>query len=105
MSVEQLNSPLRSGHHNNSKGNEGDDIKTDGRGPTGTGGKRKYRRHPKVSNLPSVWRVCVLFRFSRTWLIICATLQADENAPERPPSAYVIFSNSERRRSSIEIAY
>ena len=24
------------------------------------------------------------------------TLQADENAPERPPSAYVIFSNSER---------
>lgn len=48
---------------------------------------------------------CVLFRFSRTWLIICATLQADENAPERPPSAYVIFSNSERRRSSIEVAY
>jgi len=31
-------------------------------------GKRKYRRHPKP----------------------------DENAPERPPSAYVIFSNSEK---------
>lgn len=26
-------------------------------------------------------------------------LQADENAPERPPSAYVIFSNSERHHS------
>ncbi|KAF2429875.1 hypothetical protein EJ08DRAFT_262648 [Tothia fuscella] len=34
----------------------------------GTGTKRKYRRHPK----------------------------ADENAPERPPSAYVIFSNRVR---------
>lgn len=27
-------------------------------------------------------------------LIKCRNQQADENAPERPPSAYVIFSNS-----------
>ncbi|XPS79531.1 hypothetical protein M3J09_011512 [Ascochyta lentis] len=37
-------------------------------GSTGTSTKRKYRRHPKP----------------------------DENAPERPPSAYVIFSNQVR---------
>jgi len=37
-------------------------------GAPATGTKRKYRRHPK----------------------------ADENAPERPPSAYVIFSNQVR---------
>ncbi|RMZ73951.1 nonhistone chromosomal [Pyrenophora seminiperda CCB06] len=36
--------------------------------PSGTGAKRKYRRHPKP----------------------------DEHAPERPPSAYVIFSNQVR---------
>ncbi|KAI4691175.1 uncharacterized protein J4E92_002934 [Alternaria infectoria] len=36
--------------------------------PNGTGAKRKYRRHPKP----------------------------DEHAPERPPSAYVIFSNQVR---------
>ncbi|KIW01710.1 uncharacterized protein PV09_06887 [Verruconis gallopava] len=36
--------------------------------PSSAGTKRKYRRHPK----------------------------ADENAPERPPSAYVIFSNQVR---------
>ncbi|CAI9635260.1 unnamed protein product [Alternaria burnsii] len=36
--------------------------------PGGTGAKRKYRRHPKP----------------------------DEHAPERPPSAYVIFSNQVR---------
>ncbi|KAJ4987173.1 HMG box protein [Stagonosporopsis vannaccii] len=39
-----------------------------GDGSTGTSTKRKYRRHPKP----------------------------DENAPERPPSAYVIFSNQVR---------
>ncbi|KAI9693719.1 MAG: hypothetical protein M1822_002990 [Bathelium mastoideum] len=38
------------------------------RGGGGTSTKRKYRRHPKP----------------------------DENAPERPPSAYVIFSNKTR---------
>ncbi|QSZ35118.1 hypothetical protein DSL72_007983 [Monilinia vaccinii-corymbosi] len=42
------------------------DIKEGGSGPHGA--KRKYRRHPKT----------------------------DENAPERPPSAYVIFSNKMR---------
>lgn len=42
------------------------DAKEGGSGPHGA--KRKYRRHPK----------------------------ADENAPERPPSAYVIFSNKMR---------
>ncbi|KFY63953.1 hypothetical protein V496_03546 [Pseudogymnoascus sp. VKM F-4515 (FW-2607)] len=40
----------------------------DGGASTQPSGKRKYRRHPK----------------------------ADENAPERPPSAYVIFSNKMR---------
>ncbi|KAI9821565.1 MAG: hypothetical protein M1832_003239 [Thelocarpon impressellum] len=39
-----------------------------GKAGPGQGGKRKYRRHPK----------------------------ADENAPDRPPSAYVIFSNKTR---------
>ena len=44
-------------------------TKADGRDGGGTqGAKRKYRRHPKP----------------------------DENAPERPPSAYVIFSNKMR---------
>ncbi|KAI9640927.1 hypothetical protein NHQ30_010768 [Ciborinia camelliae] len=42
------------------------DAKEGGSGPHGA--KRKYRRHPKT----------------------------DENAPERPPSAYVIFSNKMR---------
>ncbi|KAM3066849.1 hypothetical protein ACMFMF_009902 [Clarireedia jacksonii] len=42
------------------------DVKEGGSGPHGA--KRKYRRHPKP----------------------------DENAPERPPSAYVIFSNKMR---------
>jgi hypothetical protein len=42
------------------------DAKDGGNGPHGA--KRKYRRHPKP----------------------------DENAPERPPSAYVVFSNKMR---------
>ncbi|MCJ1387840.1 hypothetical protein MMC18_000683 [Xylographa bjoerkii] len=45
--------------------NDGVGDKHDNRRGGGRGGKRKYRRHPKP----------------------------DENAPERPPSAYVIFSN------------
>ncbi|KAK4698052.1 hypothetical protein P7C71_g130, partial [Lecanoromycetidae sp. Uapishka_2] len=49
-------------------GGRREDNKTDARSNTGVGGKRKYRRHPKP----------------------------DENAPERPPSAYVIFSNKIR---------
>lgn len=44
------------------------DTKDGGVGGLNHGAKRKYRRHPK----------------------------ADENAPERPPSAYVIFSNKMR---------
>lgn len=44
-------------------------VKGDSKPPAGKhGAKRKYRRHPK----------------------------SDENAPERPPSAYVIFSNKMR---------
>ncbi|KAF3006024.1 hypothetical protein E8E13_010662 [Curvularia kusanoi] len=46
-----------------------------GEGNTGVSTKRKYRRHPKVSFLLA---------------------NPDENAPERPPSAYVIFSNQVR---------
>ncbi|CAF9927833.1 MAG: hypothetical protein ALECFALPRED_003893 [Alectoria fallacina] len=68
VNVEQLNSPLRSGHYEDCQTNGGDESRTDGQGVTGAGGKRKYRRHPK----------------------------ADDNAPERPPSAYVIFSNKIR---------
>ncbi|KAL2054701.1 hypothetical protein ABVK25_005005 [Lepraria finkii] len=46
----------------------GGENRVDVKRGTGVGGKRKYRRHPK----------------------------ADENAPERAPSAYVIFSNKIR---------
>ncbi|KAK7177884.1 HMG box protein, partial [Paraphaeosphaeria sporulosa] len=42
---------------------------------TPSGAKRKYTRHPKP----------------------------DEHAPERPPSAYVIFSNRERRPSPLTL--
>ncbi|KAI9797014.1 MAG: hypothetical protein M1833_005847 [Piccolia ochrophora] len=52
---------------------EGEDAQSSNQGesarpPVGSSGKRKYRRHPK----------------------------RDDNAPERPPSAYVIFSNKIR---------
>lgn len=67
-----LASPTRSPPVENGRVGGADDKvsgKSDGRAYAGsTGGKRKYRRHPK----------------------------ADENAPERPPSAYVIFSNKIR---------
>ena len=65
---------LASPRHTPSDDRQSDDpklagVKLDGRDSTGThGAKRKYRRHPKP----------------------------DENAPERPPSAYVIFSNKMR---------
>ena len=49
VSVEQLSTPFISGHHDDYQGNGRDDSRPDGRGATGTGGKRKYRRHPKVS--------------------------------------------------------
>lgn len=62
-------------HTNHLDDRAGDDQsasrgKGDGKEQSGVsnGGKRKYRRHPK----------------------------SDENAPERPPSAYVIFSNKIR---------
>ena len=104
MSLEQLNSPFRSGQHDDCKGKGGDESKTaDGRSATGTGGKRKYRRHPKVLTWSLRGDVACCFDFSLIWLTIWATLQADENAPERPPSAYVIFSNSESRRSGTKI--
>ncbi|GAB7357451.1 hypothetical protein MBLNU459_g8373t2 [Dothideomycetes sp. NU459] len=47
------------------------------------GQKRKYRRHPKQT-LQVYYGLTELFT------------QADEFAPERPPSAYVIFSNQMR---------
>lgn len=53
-------------HGDEPKVGGGRDAKDGGSGPHGA--KRKYRRHPKT----------------------------DENAPERPPSAYVIFSNKMR---------
>ncbi|KAF6235904.1 hypothetical protein HO173_006100 [Letharia columbiana] len=68
VTMEQLHSSFRSGHRDHRQSNGGDESRTDGQDATGAGGKRKYRRHPKT----------------------------DENAPERPPSAYVIFSNKIR---------
>jgi hypothetical protein len=57
---------------------------------TGTGTKRKYRRHPKVSQdvIPANAINIVPHAPDSS-----DHRQADENAPERPPSAYVIFSN------------
>lgn len=48
VSVEQLNSPYGAGHHHDRQSNGGDESRIDGQGATGLGGKRKYRRHPKV---------------------------------------------------------
>ncbi|KAI1374076.1 hypothetical protein F4677DRAFT_447720 [Hypoxylon crocopeplum] len=45
--------------------------------------KRKYRRHPKV-------------RLSLAINMLSRFCLPDENAPERPPSAYVLFSNKMR---------
>ena len=59
MTVESLNSPFRSGHHDDRQGHGGDESRADGQG---AGGKRKYRRHPKVSTF-LLW-LSVLFRFS-----------------------------------------
>jgi len=50
----------------------------------GAGTKRKYRRHPKVSE----HNIIVTYGAELT-----TPSQPDENAPERPASAYVIFSN------------
>ncbi|KAK4986042.1 hypothetical protein LTR50_005565 [Elasticomyces elasticus] len=57
--------------------------------PATATGKRKYRRHPKVR---SSTRSCLYFVYE-----LCSPkAQPDENGPERPPSAYVIFSNRMR---------
>lgn len=108
VSVEQLNSAFRSGHHDDRQSNGGDESRTDGQGSTGAGGKRKYRRHPKVETLNFCrGDVARLFDSPGTYLanFFSETSQADENAPERPPSAYVIFSNSERHHSCPEKYY
>ena len=51
-----------------------------------TGAKRKYRRHPKV---------CLKLVQCKPAIHSPNFIQPDEHAPERPPSAYVIFSNRE----------
>ncbi|MCJ1431678.1 hypothetical protein MMC27_001033 [Xylographa pallens] len=70
VSLDQIvPSPIRTTSNDDYRHEDGDNNgggdKHDKRRGDGRGGKRKYRRHPKP----------------------------DENAPERPPSAYVIFSN------------
>lgn len=52
-----------------------------------TGNKRKYRRHPKVS---------LLDFYPRHKTVLLTPIQPDDNAPDRPPSAYVLFSNRKR---------
>ncbi|KAK7178680.1 High mobility group protein B3 [Paraphaeosphaeria sporulosa] len=56
--------------------------------------KRKYTRHPKVSTVQA--RHFHAFAQANTYLCITNLTQPDEHAPERPPSAYVIFSNQVR---------
>lgn len=73
-------------------------------GGTAVAQKRKYRRHPKVcwyqipitdlqpcaANRPFFWTIVG----PNETLANTHPPQPDENAPERPPSAYVLFSNS-----------
>ncbi|KAI9809820.1 MAG: hypothetical protein M1825_000253 [Sarcosagium campestre] len=70
ISSDQALRPSRVATQSEDRSTDGEDgsIHGDAKQATGSGGKRKYRRHPKP----------------------------DENAPERPPSAYVIFSNRVR---------
>jgi hypothetical protein len=56
-----------------------------------TGSKRKYRRHPKV-----YFQLHIRAEFN-----LLTVVQPDENAPDRPPSAYVLFSN----RTQLHISY
>lgn len=65
-----LGSPRHTPNDEKTEEQKTGNAKTDGKDGSGQqqGAKRKYRRHPKP----------------------------DENAPERPPSAYVIFSNKMR---------
>ena len=51
-----------------------------------TGSKRKYRRHPKVSRCQRLY-----VELQRRSML--TKMQPDDNAPDRPPSAYVLFSN------------
>ena len=67
-----------------------EDNKADRKGGAAAGAKRKYRRHPKVCILDASL-IEPLYVVQANQII---SLQNDENAPERPPSAYVIFSNS-----------
>jgi hypothetical protein len=63
-------------------------------GNAATNTKRKYRRHPKVGILSPGHHVAG--DVTQPWkdrATLTSKSQPDENAPERPPSAYVIFSN------------
>ena len=74
VSLEQLNPSFRSSNHEDR--NEGDESRVDGRGAAGTGGKRKYRRHPKVSSfLLQCGHVACVFDFPSIGLTICATIR------------------------------
>ncbi|KAH7072984.1 hypothetical protein BKA63DRAFT_55193 [Paraphoma chrysanthemicola] len=74
-----------------SKGKQGEASAT---GATGQSAKRKYRRHPKVSQGP---KLMPNNRYPCTYSSNLSNVdQPDEHAPERPPSAYVIFSNQIR---------
>ncbi|KAI9752497.1 MAG: hypothetical protein M1815_000457 [Lichina confinis] len=70
-----------------------------GIGASAQPGKRKYRRHPKVcagraQNI--VTRKPAGSGFTLPLLTLPVHPKVDENAPARPPSAYVIFSNKMR---------
>ncbi|CAJ2501082.1 Uu.00g039350.m01.CDS01 [Anthostomella pinea] len=66
--------------------NRSEPARTDHKdGSTAT--KRKYRRHPKVRKYFDDY---TREREANAWS------KADENGPERPPSAYVLFSNKMR---------
>ncbi|KAI9652495.1 MAG: hypothetical protein M1831_006764 [Alyxoria varia] len=60
--------------------------------------KRKYKRHPKVRDSPAVEEI--LTRTFADWS------QPDLNAPERPASAYVLFSNHVREEyQNVEVSF
>ena len=67
---------------------------TSAAGTAGTSTKRKYRRHPKVSEVQTRRGHCKK-RSNAFEEAHSDSFQPDEHAPERPPSAYVIFSNRE----------
>ncbi|PSN65557.1 hypothetical protein BS50DRAFT_589950 [Corynespora cassiicola Philippines] len=75
-----------------SKGGQG---VTSAAGTAGTSTKRKYRRHPKVSEVQTRRGHCKK-RSNAFEEAHSDSFQPDEHAPERPPSAYVIFSNQVR---------